>query len=130
MFLDTPSTLDDRRFSRTGEGYSLDCAGACGQQVPRGARTFQFLKDGSLARALRPRWNPPAPAAVVGVMVVRAPIAPGLALFPLRLFLGGTFVYAGIQKLSDPGFLQRACAHLHRHPAPGLRRWNAGRPAP
>lgn len=29
----------------------------------------------------------------------------GLALMPLRLFLGGTFVYAGIQKLSDPGFL-------------------------
>ncbi len=28
-----------------------------------------------------------------------------LALMPLRLFLGGTFVYAGIQKLSDPGFL-------------------------
>src|SRR5690242_12443226 len=24
---------------------------------------------------------------------------------PLRVFLGGTFVYAGIQKLSDPGFL-------------------------
>ena len=32
-------------------------------------------------------------------------ITPGMALFPLRLFLGGTFVYAGIQKLSDPGFL-------------------------
>lgn len=31
--------------------------------------------------------------------------SPGLALLPLRLFLGGTFVYAGIQKLSDPGFL-------------------------
>lgn len=30
---------------------------------------------------------------------------PALALFPLRLFLGGTFVYGGIQKLSDPGFL-------------------------
>ncbi len=30
---------------------------------------------------------------------------PALALFPLRLFLGVTFVYAGIQKLSDPGFL-------------------------
>jgi thiosulfate dehydrogenase (quinone) large subunit len=29
----------------------------------------------------------------------------GIALVPLRLFLGGTFVYAGIQKLSDPGFL-------------------------
>jgi thiosulfate dehydrogenase (quinone) large subunit len=28
-----------------------------------------------------------------------------LALFPLRLFLGVTFAYAGIQKLSDPGFL-------------------------
>ena len=30
---------------------------------------------------------------------------PAVALMPLRLFLGGTFVYAGIQKLSDPGFL-------------------------
>jgi uncharacterized membrane protein YphA (DoxX/SURF4 family) len=29
----------------------------------------------------------------------------GLALLPLRLFLGVTFVYAGLQKLSDPGFL-------------------------
>jgi len=27
------------------------------------------------------------------------------ALVPLRLFLGGTFFYAGFQKLSDPGFL-------------------------
>jgi thiosulfate dehydrogenase (quinone) large subunit len=33
------------------------------------------------------------------------PVAPGLALLPLRLFLGLTFVYAGYQKLSDPGFL-------------------------
>ena len=33
------------------------------------------------------------------------PIDPGLALLPLRLFLGITFVYAGIQKLSDPGYL-------------------------
>jgi thiosulfate dehydrogenase (quinone) large subunit len=32
-------------------------------------------------------------------------VSPALALFPLRLFLGITFVYAGIQKLSDPGFL-------------------------
>ncbi|MGZ9063682.1 MAG: TQO small subunit DoxD [Allosphingosinicella sp.] len=31
--------------------------------------------------------------------------SPAKALFPLRLFLGLTFVYAGIQKLSDPGFL-------------------------
>lgn len=28
----------------------------------------------------------------------------GRALFPVRLFLGVTFVYAGVQKLSDPGF--------------------------
>ena len=35
----------------------------------------------------------------------KAPLSPAMALFPLRLFLGGTFVYAGIQKLSDPGFL-------------------------
>ena len=30
----------------------------------------------------------------------------GWALFPVRLFLGVTFIYGGIQKLSDPGFLQ------------------------
>jgi thiosulfate dehydrogenase [quinone] large subunit len=29
----------------------------------------------------------------------------GLALLPVRLFLGVTFVYGGIQKLTDPGFL-------------------------
>ena len=28
------------------------------------------------------------------------------ALVPLRLFLGGTFAYAGLQKLADPGYLQ------------------------
>jgi thiosulfate dehydrogenase (quinone) large subunit len=31
---------------------------------------------------------------------------PGLALLPLRLFLGATFAYAGVQKLADPGFLE------------------------
>jgi len=35
----------------------------------------------------------------------RSPVSPAVALLPLRLFLGVTFVYAGIQKLSDPGFL-------------------------
>jgi thiosulfate dehydrogenase [quinone] large subunit len=34
----------------------------------------------------------------------------GMALFPLRLFLGGTFVYAGVQKLTDPGFLHAGSA--------------------
>jgi len=33
------------------------------------------------------------------------PLPPAQALLPLRAFLGGTFVYAGLQKLSDPGFL-------------------------
>lgn len=37
-------------------------------------------------------------------------LRPGIALFPLRLFLGGTFVYAGVQKLSDPGFLHPGAA--------------------
>jgi len=32
-------------------------------------------------------------------------VTPGLALLPLRLFLGVTFIYAGYQKLSDAGFL-------------------------
>jgi thiosulfate dehydrogenase [quinone] large subunit len=32
-------------------------------------------------------------------------LSPAMALVPLRLFLGLTFVYAGVQKLSDPGFL-------------------------
>lgn len=65
----------------------------------------------------------------------RAPsIAPSLALLPLRLFLGGTFVYAGYQKLSDPGFLTPGAAtyigtQLHGFAAgtPGgfLLRWFA-----
>jgi thiosulfate dehydrogenase (quinone) large subunit len=32
---------------------------------------------------------------------------PGLALLPLRVFLGVTFAYAGVYKLSDAGFLHR-----------------------
>src|SRR5919107_2045904 len=32
-------------------------------------------------------------------------MSPGHALLPLRLFLGATFVYAGVYKLSDAGFL-------------------------
>ena len=43
-------------------------------------------------------------------MVRRSQITPGMALLPLRLFLGLTFVYAGYQKLSDPGFLTPGAA--------------------
>jgi thiosulfate dehydrogenase (quinone) large subunit len=32
-------------------------------------------------------------------------VTPGLALLPLRLFLGVTFAYAGVHKLTDAGFL-------------------------
>ena len=31
---------------------------------------------------------------------------PGVALLPLRVFLGVTFIYGGLQKLSDPGFFK------------------------
>lgn len=51
-----------------------------------------------------------------GQAQVHAPVAwnrlhrvfavPGVAILPLRLFLGLTFVYASIQKLTDPGFLR------------------------
>jgi thiosulfate dehydrogenase [quinone] large subunit len=37
-------------------------------------------------------------------------VPPGLALLPLRLFLGATFAYAGVQKLADPGFLEPGSA--------------------
>jgi thiosulfate dehydrogenase [quinone] large subunit len=62
------------------------------------------------------------------------PITPGLALLPLRLFLGVTFVYAGYQKLSDPGFLSPGSAtyigtqlHAFANGTPGgfLLRWFA-----
>jgi thiosulfate dehydrogenase [quinone] large subunit len=66
----------------------------------------------------------------------RAPqrITPGLALLPVRLFLGVTFVYAGYQKLSDPGFLHPGSAtyigtqlHAFANGTPGgfLLRWFA-----
>lgn len=44
-----------------------------------------------------------------GIRAVPA-LSPAAALFPLRVFLGGTFVYAGAQKLSDPGFLHRGAS--------------------
>src|ERR1019366_7648212 len=35
-------------------------------------------------------------------------IATGWYLLPLRLFLGATFVFAGFQKLSNPGFFRNS----------------------
>jgi len=40
------------------------------------------------------RWGPPA----------RATSLAGWALLPLRAFLGATFIFAGLQKLANPGF--------------------------
>lgn len=37
-------------------------------------------------------------------------LSPAAALLPLRGFLGVTFVYGGVQKLSDPGFLHPGAA--------------------
>jgi thiosulfate dehydrogenase (quinone) large subunit len=62
------------------------------------------------------------------------PAEPGLALLPLRAFLAITFVYAGVQKLSDPGFLHPGSptyigtqlhAFAHGTPAGFLLRWFA-----
>ena len=49
------------------------------------------------------RW--PAPPWLARAVARPGALPSGAALFPLRLFLGGTFVYAGMQKLSDPGYL-------------------------
>jgi thiosulfate dehydrogenase (quinone) large subunit len=61
-------------------------------------------------------------------------LTPGAALTPLRLFLGVTFVYAGYQKLSDPGFLHSGAptyigtqlrAFAHGTPGGFVLRWFA-----
>jgi thiosulfate dehydrogenase [quinone] large subunit len=66
-------------------------------------------RDGSIRDSMqRPRGGPPRPRD-------RQPDAPDpatlldrltLALLPLRIFLGVTFVYAGVDKLIDPSFLR------------------------
>lgn len=54
----------------------------------------------------RPRArSSPRPASSPRTRRLPAPVAPAIALLPLRLFLAITFIYAGVQKLSDPGFL-------------------------
>lgn len=61
------------------------------------------------AKRRRPRASgrqaPPAPPPVHQPIPTSTP-AVGWVLLPLRLFLGVTFVYAGVQKITDPGFLQ------------------------
>ncbi|HZR43956.1 MAG TPA: TQO small subunit DoxD [Ktedonobacteraceae bacterium] len=43
---------------------------------------------------------------IPATQTIHATSIPGWVLLPLRLFLGITFIYAGIQKLTDPQFFQ------------------------
>jgi thiosulfate dehydrogenase (quinone) large subunit len=45
-----------------------------------------------------------------GPTIVGVPLRPGWQLAPLRLFLGVTFCYAGVQKLTDPQFFKPTAA--------------------
>src|SRR5207248_5781969 len=42
--------------------------------------------------------------------VINVTARPGLVLLPLRLFLGATFTFAGLQKLADPHFFDSRSA--------------------
>jgi len=65
-------------------------------------------RDGSIRDSRRPRGGPPQPdgwgsdATDASTLLDRLT----LALLPLRLFLGVTFLYAGVDKLIDPAFLR------------------------
>lgn len=65
-------------------------------------------RDGSIRDTRRPRGGPPAPSgwgsdgADAATLLNRLT----LALLPLRIFLGVTFLYAGVDKLIDPTFLR------------------------
>ena len=69
----------------------------------RARRTASIRYDTERPRSRPPEgyvWEtePPDPATLLDRMI--------LALLPLRVFLGVTFVYAGVDKLIDPAFLQ------------------------
>lgn len=53
-----------------------------------------------------PRSSATAPAESPALLRSASRPLPAITVLPLRLFLGLTFIYAGIQKLTDPGFLQ------------------------
>ncbi len=70
------------------------------------APTPPASKKPSAAIKPAPRPTPPAPPSVVESVRERLATeqVPAWVLLPLRLFLGITFVYAGLQKLTDPQF--------------------------
>ena len=65
-------------------------------------------RDGSIRDTRRPRGGPPVPAGWGWDETDPATLVDRLtlALLPLRLFLGVTFLYAGVDKLIDPAFLR------------------------
>jgi thiosulfate dehydrogenase [quinone] large subunit len=65
-------------------------------------------RDGSIRDNRRPRGGPASPAGWGSHEADAATLLDRLtlALLPLRLFLGVTFLYAGIDKLIDPAFLR------------------------
>ena len=65
-------------------------------------------RDGSIRDSRRPRGGPPVPSGWGSDELDAASLLDRLtlALLPLRLFLGVTFLYAGIDKLIDPAFLR------------------------
>ncbi len=53
------------------------------------------------------RQSPPIPDQPAQRAVARSvPVVPAWVLLPLRLFLGVTFIYAGLQKLTDPHYFR------------------------
>ena len=69
------------------------------QRRARPRPTFRSEYDDPTAGRDRPRV--PTDATSIGDRLA-------LAILPLRLFLGGTFVYAGLDKIIDPAFLRSA----------------------
>jgi thiosulfate dehydrogenase [quinone] large subunit len=71
------------------------------QPAPPATRRITAAPRGTTPAILRPNWlwlGPPP----------RALYSAGWALLPLRLFLGFTFGFAGLQKLANPGFFDAA----------------------
>ncbi len=58
--------------------------------------------------ASRTRRRPaePTPSSAVRAALSQTTTIPGIAILPLRLFLGLTFLYGGWQKITDPGFFR------------------------
>jgi len=59
--------------------------------------------SGTVTKTAAPKSRPPVPATAADIWRQRL-TQPGWVLLPLRVFLGVTFVYAGLLKLIDPSY--------------------------